>query len=183
MLVNNIDVGYFLGNSFIVYKYRLTPTEIEQILILVADGNKIVDICKQFHISTSHFNGFLLADSHFRLKFDQAREIHADILVDSLLTIADNCITPADASAARIKSDNIKYIASKRYREQYGEKIEMNVHQTLDLSDVLRAANARVVPMLDQQQNQITQPIETIDESKDNTTGLKPVGESFDDLL
>jgi len=150
-------------------------TEMNEILVKIAHGVKLINICKEFQISTHHFNTILLKDPLFKQKFDEARQIHVETLVDSLESIADNCLTPVDVSAARIKADNIKWIASKRHREQYGEKIEMNVHQTLDLSDVLKAANARVVPMLDQQQSQITQAIETIDESKDNTTGYKPV--------
>lgn len=71
----------------------------------------------------------------------KAQAFQADNMVDILPNISDHY---DDARMAAVVSDNIKWIATKRYRDIYGDKMDVNVQQTIDIKDVLAIAKARV---------------------------------------
>ena len=171
-----------------IYKYRLSTAEMHEIIDMVAAGARVSDICKKFTISQQFLHQWRKKDTLFGQRFDEARKAAAESMVESLTDIAKDAVTPTDVAIASLKSNNIKWIASKHNREQYGEKMEMNIHQTLDISGILKAAEARIGPILDQSELKEIQTIETIAEYNDIPTGLEPVvptkkPESIDDLL
>jgi hypothetical protein len=49
----------------------------------------------------------------------------------------------------RVASENIKWVASKRYRQIYGEKLDVNVSGTVDVKAALNRGNARLLQVLD----------------------------------
>ncbi len=169
-------------------KTQVSYSEMQAILEETAQGIEITDICKKYGIHLFHFKKQLMNDSLFISEFNMARSVAAEALVAKLLTIGEDVNNGGDTASAKIKSDNIKWIASKHAREIYGEKMDVAVHQTLDLSKVLEAANARVIPMLHKEQMQLPVISATYTEI---ATGLEPVAENaapnselnFQDLL
>ena len=79
--------------------------------------------------------------------FALARQEGLDNLADDLLDIPDTC---DDILKARLKSENTKWLLSKRKPQVYGERLDLHVNQTVDISTALKEARARtVLPMCD----------------------------------
>lgn len=159
----------------------------EEILDLVAQGEGIASICKKYGMSRYQYASYLQKDTLFSQKIKEAKKIYAESLVNGLIGITKGAIAPVDASCAKIESDNIKWLASKIDRENYGDTSRIDVHQTLDLAPIIAKAEQRLVPIRDLTKDAIdVTPVES-DTSDDETTDIKSVDddkpESFDDLL
>jgi transposase-like protein len=150
----------------------------EKIIELVSEGARIADICKQFSISPMLLRIMRQDDALFGQKFDLAQKVFAELRVEELQTIADQAVTPTDATVASIKSKNIQWLAGKHDREKYGDKVDVAVNATLDITRALDAANARLGPVLDQTNIAKHQVPELIAEFTELETGLKPVENS-----
>jgi terminase small subunit-like protein len=61
-------------------------------------------------------------------------------LADSLLTVADEY---DDVQRGRLKSENIRWILSKRKPLTYGDRLEVNLTQTVDIGAALLEAKSR----------------------------------------
>ena len=79
--------------------------------------------------------------------YARALELKADLIADDAIEIADSDVDP---SKARNQIDIRKWTASKLYASKYGERIDLNVTQTLDIGATLAEARARLRPMRDQ---------------------------------
>lgn len=76
----------------------------------------------------------------FSKKYAQARNEGLEHLADSLIDISNN---EPDVLRARVKSENIKWLLSKRKAAVYGDKLEMSVNTTVDIQSALDEAKAR----------------------------------------
>lgn len=80
-------------------------------------------------------------DVSFRTALSNARDVGIDYLVDELMTIArDSGIAP---DRARLLCDNIKWMAARRKRAVYGDKVDMTINGQIDLSGTLIEARKR----------------------------------------
>ena len=123
----------------------LVQTIIERVL----DGSSLKDATKECGIDVFKFNRMLQGDKAAALAYARAVEIRADILADEALHIAD---TENDAAKARNQIGVRQWLASKLYAKRYGDRIDLNVTQTIDVSATLAEARARLVlPVRDQQ--------------------------------
>jgi hypothetical protein len=91
--------------------------------------------------------------------FERARQEGLEHLADGLMTAHEDHI---DVQRARLKSDNAKWLLSKRKPEIYGDKVDIHVSQTIDIGTALAEAKKRALPM-----------------SHVETTELKDVGPSL----
>ncbi len=84
-----------------------------------------------------------LTSSHtpFAIAFKKARAAGLETLADDLIDIPDDYIDP---NRARLKSDNIKWLLSKRMSGKYGDKLTVNL-EVVDLKGALSDARSRVV--------------------------------------
>lgn len=81
------------------------------------------------------------SDSLFCNKCARARSEGLEELADELLTIAD---TEHNVLKARLKSENYKWILSKRKPKTYGDRLDLNVEGTISIVNALDEATARV---------------------------------------
>lgn len=79
----------------------------------------------------------------FMNRFEQARQEGLEHIADGLITIADDY---ADVQRGRLKSDNAKWLLSKRKPSIYGDKVDIHVSQTIDITSALTEARARALP-------------------------------------
>jgi len=79
----------------------------------------------------------------FNISFEQARQEGLEHLADGLMT-AHNEFT--DVQRARLKSDNAKWLLSKRKPTIYGDKVDIHVSQTIDIGAALAEARSRALP-------------------------------------
>lgn len=120
---------------------------------LVENGCTLKSALSTVGISNSCFGACLQSVRDLAIRYARARELSADILVDEALEIADSDI---DAQVARNRIDIRKWIASKHRPKIYGERIDLNVAQTVSILDARREAQSRLedlpaLPVLDAQ--------------------------------
>jgi hypothetical protein len=88
------------------------------------------------------FLQYKLNNPKFTSLFEQARQEGLEYMADQLITISDEY---QDVQRARLKSDNYKWLLSKRKPAVYGDKIDLNINQTIDIGDALKEARARAL--------------------------------------
>ena len=155
-------------------KRLLSAEEKEDFAIKISEGAKLSTLLNKYAITPLDYMLLLEKDPLFSQKIEQARRIAIELLTDDL-TESPVALFPAEAASYKLKAENVKWLASKRYREIYGEKMEVNMHQTLDITDALSAARARLAPVLHQHPHTLdATPIDSIAYDV-TTTGHEPV--------
>lgn len=90
------------------------------------------------------------AKQYYRMRHEQpafdlavlrAREMAQDAWVDKLPEIAQN---EPDVQRARLLSDNVKWAAARIKPRAYGDRIDVNVTQTIDIGSALSEARNRL---------------------------------------
>lgn len=129
---------------------------IQQIIEHILDGTSLKDATKKCGIDVFKFNRMLQGDRAAAQAYARAVEIRADLLADEALHIADN---ENDAAKARNQIGVRQWLASKLYAKRYGDRIDLNVTQTIDVSATLAEARARILrPVRDQVDADDVQP-------------------------
>lgn len=108
----------------------------------VLDGTTLREAVKECGFTPMTFNRELQADKDAAVTYARALEIKADLIADEIIHIAD---TAEDASKARNQIDSRKWVASKLYARRYGERIDLNVTQTIDVGITLQEARSRYI--------------------------------------
>lgn len=114
----------------------------------ILDGVPMKDAVKAVGMTPQLFNYHLQKDREAAVAYSRAQEFRADMLADEALHIAD---TENDAAKARNQITVRQWLASKLYTKKYGDRIDLNVTQTIDIGSTLAEARARLLPMRDQQ--------------------------------
>lgn len=151
-------MGVALQRYEINHSVVLTEEQQEYILKSIVLGISIRNICAHLNIPLHHVYDYAAKDPFFDKKMDRARVYQAHILVDELMSATVGCKTMAEVSAAKVWSDNAKWVASKIEPAKYGEKLDINITH-LDLSAVLLAAENRIIPILQAKTNALTTDI------------------------
>ena len=109
--------------------------------------------------------------------YDLARKARAEVLVDEVILIADNL--ELNPIRARNQIDARKWYAAKMQPTKYGDRLDINVNQTVDISGALNDAKARVTRRISDARQVIeAQAIETTDADARNTTDLASVSDT-----
>jgi hypothetical protein len=127
---------------------------------LAADGKLMMEMAKELGVSTTTVNKWRLANPVFARAFEVARDAGIDALVDTLLDIAK---TESDVYRARLIGDHIKWIAERRARRRYGQQVDINLNERIELGITLIEARKRtLLPGCDQTQLQDAQDAEYV---------------------
>ena len=134
----------------------MLPTEnrqivVERVLARLLDRETPQTLTKALKaegITADIFHRVVSGDRQLALSYVRALEIRSDLLADEALDIAD---TEPDAAKARNRIEVRKWLASKHNTKRYGDRIDLNVTQTLDVAGTLQEARARLLrPVSDQ---------------------------------
>lgn len=100
-------------------------------------------------LMTNEYNFWMYKQQYplFTANFDRARNEGLEHLADQLIKIDE---LHQDVQRARLKSDNYKWLLSKRKPAIYGDKIDINVNQTIDIGTALQEARQRALPKIDE---------------------------------
>ncbi len=120
-----------------------TQEQLDLAIELAANGEPLKVIIGQIVSSEYEFYLYRLHDPLFANSFEQARQEGLENLADALITLADDT---TDVQRARLKSDNYKWLLSKRKPSVYGDKVDIHVSQTIDISTALNEAKKRALP-------------------------------------
>lgn len=74
-------------------------------------------------------------------RYNQITEALTHERAEMLIDIPDEY---EDIARAKLKSDNIKWLISRQNRKDYGEKLDIHSHHTVDLKGALDEANNRL---------------------------------------
>lgn len=103
-----------------------------------------------------------------------AQQVRAEILADEVIEIADE---EQDSQKARNRIDARKWYASKMQPQKYGDRIDLNVTNTVDLTAALAEAKRRVLPSRYPQDIEDAQIVETVQLPSPAQTGSQSVAE------
>ena len=130
---------------------------------IVAEGETIQTACKLLNIPRTDITRWMNYHPDFERSLAKAKFLSADALADQLLDIAEEI---PDVHRARLKSENLKWYVSKLAPARYGERLDLNVTQQVDVGAALMAARARLVrPISDQLEEPETQALEYKEET------------------
>lgn len=142
----------------------------EAVLAVIKDmaaGASLRSLLARESIHAQVFFDAVFSDPQLTEQYSRARQARTELEVDGLIEIAD---TEPDPNKARVRIDTRKWIASKMNPNQYGDRIDVNVNQTIDIGGALKEARARALPPS-------TDVVDIIEIKALNTTGLEPVAD------
>lgn len=122
---------------------------VRQAIEAIASGDTLKSALANVRLTAWQLNNALSSDRELALSYARAQEIRADLLADQIITIADD--ETKDPHRARNQINARQWIASKHHSKRYGDRIDLNVTQTIDIGSTLQEARARLLrPMSDQ---------------------------------
>lgn len=146
----------------------------DQVVALLEDGLSLKAAAIKCGITPQLFNHYKRGDKALAVAYGRAMEARADLLADEAIEIAD---TESDSSKARNQIDVRKWAASKFNPKKFGERIDMNVTQSLDISAILSEARARLLPVSDQSNIIDAQAFDISNQSAIASTDCKSEGQ------
>lgn len=120
-----------------------TQEQLDLAIELAAKGEPIREIVTQIVSDEYSFWLYRQHDLLFGNRYEQARQEGLEQIADGLLTAHKDDV---DVQRARLKSDNFKWLLSKRKPAVYGDKVDIHVSQTIDISAALTEARKRALP-------------------------------------
>lgn len=118
----------------------MTREQKELAIRLAAEGATITKIADELLISHYDLWQYRQHNPSFANIFDDARQEGLEYLAEGLLTAHEDI---ADVQKARLKSENTRWYLSKAKPKKYGDRIDLNVTQTIDISNALSEAKER----------------------------------------
>lgn len=123
-----------------------TQEQMDLAIDLAAKGRPLSEIITQICSTELAFWLYRQHYPDFQNTFEQARQEGLEHMADGLMTVADE---ERDVQRARLKSDNAKWLLSKRKPSVYGDKVDIHVSQTIDISGALNEARQRALTSAD----------------------------------
>ena len=163
--------------------HGVEKARIDRVISLASQGATVAELAEALGMDQADMWRFIDSDKSLRQAYSQARARGYDALADSLLTIPEQI---QDVQVARLKSENIRWLLSKRRAEVYGDKLQVDVSGQVDLTAIMAESAQRLRPMRDLQPLTIdASPIESGAYALPATDKQSESGElqSIDDLL
>lgn len=113
-------------------------------LDLISQGRTITDACDQANITPVTLDKYVERDPQLQeLRADAERRGY-DAMADALINIDNHKVHgQSDPKMAKVISDNIKWLLSKRRFKDYGDKVEVRHEVTMDKAIVSALEHAR----------------------------------------
>ncbi len=115
----------------------------KRVLDLLAEGKTYVDIAAELGVSNGTISSWRRENVSFELECTRARVIGFDCEAESLDIIARD---EPDVNRARLMCDNKKWRLARQAPQKYGDKIDINLNQTIDARGVLEEIERRKLP-------------------------------------
>ncbi len=104
------------------------------------DGASLKSELVKHGLSPSQFFTVINENPSIEDLYIRAQASRTELMVEEIVEIAD---TEPDANRARVRTDARKWYASKMNSKKYGDRIDLNVNQTVDIGKALAEARAR----------------------------------------
>lgn len=167
---------------------QAVTTRAVQVAMAVSDailsGKTLAKALKEMRLDMHAFYRLMSEDKNAAQLYARAQEFRADVLVDEALEIAD---TEGDSGVARNRIDIRKWTASRLNAKRWGDRIDLNVSQTLDIAGTLALAQQRLRPAHDLLEHSPAQVIDSIavsiPEPLDKQSNSAPVAVQVPDIF
>lgn len=150
----------------------ITDEIMEQIFDSMVRGTSLRKKLRELEIEESAFYKILDMRPDLELAYCRAQIARAELEVESMIDIADS---EDDPQRARNRIDTRRWYAAKMRPQKYGDRLELNVNQTIDIGAALNDARSRLIPQSDIKQIGMTQRIESREIIVDDTTDQESV--------
>lgn len=122
---------------------QATKDRVRAAIEAIANGDTIKSALANERLSVWQLHQTISGDRELALAYVRAQEIRADLLADQIIDIADD--DERDPHRARNQIQARQWIASKHNSKRYGDRIDLNVTQTIDVSATLSEARSRLI--------------------------------------
>lgn len=150
-------------------KRLIKPETQNQVIDGLYDKKSLTEILEELRINPRSFYEALEDNPDFYLKLEKARAIIYDNFADDLVNIPD---IYRDVQRAKLKSDNLKWIMSRRLPDRWGDKVQVQV-ENINLNDALSEAKARLRPISDRS-NEFDADYSEVSDTYDESPSDKP---------
>lgn len=130
-------------NTMPLHKRDVDKTLVEGIIKELYEGKSLKSCLDILGLQAYIFFSFLYESPDLMNSYDRAQQARTEMLVDEIVEIAD---TEPDPQKARVRTDCRKWVASKMKPNKYGERLDININQTVDISSALTDARKRALP-------------------------------------
>lgn len=126
-----------------------------RVIELVAEGRTLTAACRDVRMPYGTFRKLLASSETLRDLYAEAEHQSYDLMAEALLEIETHELYGTqDARMAKVMSDNIKWLLSKRRPKDFGDKVQVEVNVTADraIVDALERAKHRAIahaPIID----------------------------------
>lgn len=119
-----------------------TTALVETIIDDVLAGSTLKQALKTRAMTAQQFARVLQGDKQAASAYARAAELRADLMADEIISIADS---DSDPAKVRNQIQARQWLASKLNAKRYGDRIDLNVTQTVDIGATLAEARARLL--------------------------------------
>jgi len=130
----------------------------KEFISYIYDGESISEACGLLRLNPAAVGLTMRDDITFAKSVRDAQAFRVEVLTDKLENISEY---ESDPIMAGVMSKNIQWLASKRLRAIYGDKMDVTHNHVINIKDAMTAARERI--MLDITPNQLI----TIDSATD----------------
>ena len=100
--------------------------------------------CHEANITVAIFDAHVKRDPRLQELYNEADQRGADAMADALVNIHNHRVHgQSDAKMAKVISDNIKWLLSKRKSKQYGERVTVDVNVSADAAIIKALTEGR----------------------------------------
>lgn len=150
---------------------ELSEDQKNRILEMLSEGKTCLQVREEIGLTANEFRKLRKQDPKLDAEIQDALEHGYDEMADQLLMVSDEYSDPA---RARLKSDNVKWVLSKRRSQIYGDKVSVDMKQTVDISAAISEARARVsLPTCYPAETRDVQEVDIFDDSLNTTSDYK----------
>lgn len=111
-------------------------------LACVYQGDNLLEACAKMKVNPAALGIFRRGNSDFDKEIREAQAFRQEIETERLANIDQEFVNPIMAG---VISKNIQWLASKRARQIYGDKVDINHNHTISIRQAMNDARARVI--------------------------------------
>ena len=155
----------------------------EQALKIILDLHStktIAAVLKENGVDTKSFFHLVNTVPSITEMYTRVRALRADLMADAVLEVSRSDLNERNPNAARNQMNALTWLASKLKPELYGERIDLNVTQQVDIRGALEEAKSRIRDVI---AIRTTASIESHKAIESTATGSKPVLDGSTDKI
>lgn len=112
----------------------------------IYNGENLLETCALMKVNPAALGIARRENPEFDADIREAQAFRIDVMTDRLENIQEH---ESDAIMAGVISRNIQWLASKRFRRIYGDKVDVNHNVNVNIRAAIEAAQTRTIEYID----------------------------------